>query len=574
MMAVPLSETGCFVSDQKEKTGFLEELYLSGFDSARFDAMVLSGEEPAATRIIDEYRALIKDFPPDVIEKEGRLPDDLMEGMKKVGLFGLNIPAAYGGVGLGIPGYLKVLEAVARTDMSLALIPTAHLSIGLKGIILFGSEEQKKKYLTRAATGEMIFAYALTEPDTGSDAQHIDTQAQLADDGSHYLLNGRKAYITNANYAGGMTVFAQLDPKRPGHMGAFIVETGWEGVSVGKDMPKMGLKVSSTATIGFKDVKVPVENLLGEPGDGFRIAMTVLNYGRLGLGAASVGVMEQSLADMLKRSASRKQFGEEIGSFPLIQEKLVRARVHAWVAGCMTAMTSLILEEDPLTNAAMESSHTKLYGTTRGWNTLYDALQVAGGSGYLATQPYEKRMRDFRVTTVFEGTTEIHSIYPALFLLRTLGKRLGSGRGKMAQVFTLLKELLHRYPWPLTSDDPVLRRAARLARRNARAVRRCAHLALLFYGRKAVRREFLLRRITHLSLNAYGILSCLVMLETGARSDGRRRGEELAMLRYFLEETQETLKREGKLFDRPKERIHRRIWKDLAARREKERKGI
>jgi acyl-CoA dehydrogenase family protein 9 len=408
-------ETGFLVSEQKGKAGFLEELYLSGFDTGRFDAMVLSGEDPRAAGIIDEYGALIKGYPPEKIEREGSIPRELMAGLKRVGLFGLNVPAVYGGVGLSIPGYLKVLEVVARTDMSLALIPTAHLSIGLKGIVLFGTEEQKKRYLPRAATGDMIFAYALTEPDTGSDAQHIETRAELSEDGSHYILNGRKSYITNANYAGGLTVFAQLDPERPGQMGAFVVETAWEGVTVGRDVPKMGLRISSTATIGFKDVKVPVENLLGRPGDGFRIAMTVLNYGRLGLGAASVGVMKQSLEDMLKRSAAREQFGGPIGEFPLVQEKMVRARVHAWVAGCMTAMTSLILGEDPLTNAAMESSHTKLYGTTRAWNTLYDALQVAGGSGYLSTQPYEKRMRDFRVTTVFEGTTEIHSVYPALF---------------------------------------------------------------------------------------------------------------------------------------------------------------
>jgi acyl-CoA dehydrogenase family protein 9 len=350
-------------------------------------------------------------------------------------------------------------------------------------------------------------------------------------------------------------------------MGAFVVETAWEGVTVGRDMPKMGLKVSSTAAIGFKDVKVPVENLLGKPGDGFRIAMTVLNYGRLGLGAASVGVMKQSLEDMLKRSAAREQFGGPIGKFPLVQEKMVRARVHCWVAGCMTAMTSLILEEDPLTNAAMESSHAKLYGTTRAWNTLYDALQVAGGSGYLSTQPYEKRMRDFRVTTVFEGTTEIHSVYPALFLLRVLGKRLGGGKkGAVARLYYLLKELLHRYPWPLTSDDPVLRRAARLAQRNARSVRRMTHLALLLYGRRAVEKEFLLRRITHLSLNAYGILSCLVFLESTGRRNGRKRGEELAMLRYFLEETKETRRREGGFFGRPKEKIHSTIWKDLENR--------
>ena len=162
----------------------------------------------------------------------------------------------------------------------------------------------------------MIFSYALTEPRIGSDAQHVETMAELSDDATHYVLNGQKTYITNANYAGGLTVFAQMDGKRPGFMGAFIVETSWDGVKIGKDMPKMGLKASSTAAIQLKDVRVPVENLLGKPGDGFRIAMAVLNYGRLGLGAASVGMMDQSLKDMMKRATTRIQFGVPIGDFP------------------------------------------------------------------------------------------------------------------------------------------------------------------------------------------------------------------------------------------------------------------
>lgn len=548
---------------ESRERGFLEELYLKGFDPERFGRFTLPPEDPRAFDIIERYRELITQFPPDRLEKEASLPDELLEGLKEIGLFGLNIPEKYGGVGLGIPGYLKVLEVIARTDMALALVPTAHLSIGLKGIILYGSEEQKRRYLTRAATGEMIFAYALTEPGTGSDARHIETRAELAEDGTHYLLNGQKAYITNAHYAGGLTVFAQLDPERPGHMGAFIVETAWEGVKVGSDMPKMGLKISSTAAISFKDVRVPAENLLGAPGDGFGIAMMVLNYGRLGLGAASVGVMEQSLDDMLKRSGSRRQFGVPIGDFPLVQEKVVRARVHSFVARAMTAATAQIFGESPKAGALLESSHTKLYGTTRAWDTLYDALQVAGGSGYLSTQPYEKRMRDFRVTTLFEGTTEIHSVYPALFLIRSLGKSLGAeGKGRIAQLLGLVGGLVRRQPWTLSCDDAVMKRASRQARSCAGRVRRMAHLSLLLYGKKVIKREFLLRRITRLSLAAFGILSSIAWVDSGRRS-GRDVKKELQLLSYFLEEVREVVNRDGRFLDRRKEKIHRRIYHNL-----------
>ena len=270
----------------------------------------------------------------------------------------------------------------------------------------------------------MIFAYALTEPMVGSDAQHIRTKATLSADGSYYTLTGQKTYITNGGYAGGFTVFAQMDESKPGYMGAFIVERRSEGVRVGPNMRKMGLKASSTTMVGLNEVKVPAENLLGKPGEGFKIAMTILNYGRLGLGAGSVAAMEQSLSDMLARSTSRVQFGAPIVSFELIREKLARAKAHGFAASCLTYFTAKLLEAYPLLNVAEESSHCKLYSTTRAWDSLYDALQTAGGAGYLATHPYEKRMRDARVTTVFEGTTEIHSIYPALFLARDLGKAL------------------------------------------------------------------------------------------------------------------------------------------------------
>ena len=190
----------------------------------------------------------------ETLESLGRLPQEMLQEMAGIGLFGLTIPAAYGGLGFSTWEYMRVVDEMVRLDMAAALASLAHLSIGVKGIELFGNESQKQKYLVPAASGEMIFSYALTEPRIGSDAQHIETRAKLSPDGGHYLLNGQKTYITNANYAGALTVFAQMDPARPGFMGAFIVETGWAGVKIGKDMPKMGLKASSTAAIQFRDV--------------------------------------------------------------------------------------------------------------------------------------------------------------------------------------------------------------------------------------------------------------------------------------------------------------------------------
>lgn len=558
---MPRATEDSSAAQPETRKGFLETLYLDRFDKARFQGFSFPEPDPRAEDVISRYRELIKNYPPAKLEKEGSIPEELMDGLKEIGLFGLNIPEEYGGVGLGLAGYLSVLRAIARTDMALALTPTAHLSIGLKGIILFGTEQQKRKYLTQAATGEMIFAYALTEPGTGSDAQHIQTTATLSDDGTHYILNGQKTYITNGGFAGGLTAFAQLDPEKPGFMGAFIIETAWGGVEVGNEIPKMGLKISSTTPISFKDVKVPVENLLGQPGDGFKIAMTILNYGRLGLGSASAGAMDQSLEDMFKRATTRKQFGMPIRDFELIQEKMVRTAVHSFASASMTAATAGLLEEDHTGPLAMESSHVKLYGTTRAWDTLDEALQTAGGSGYLATNPYEKRMRDFRVTTVFEGTSEIHSMYPALYLVRNLGKRL-KGMGRASQFWYLVK---HAYGSPgivLNYSDPVMSRAVRMASELTRSVKKLVHMGVLKYGKGIVGREFLLRRITNLSMAGYSLLATVAAIDTMQKA-GQDISDRLNLLGYLTQEARETLKSQSRIVYNDLEKAHQKVFADI-----------
>jgi len=542
---------------------FLEKIYRGYLDEATLYSFRAPQDTERVDALLGAFREILNDYPSRTIEEEGRIPKEMLARMGKAGLFGISIPEAYGGLGFSLWEHLKSIEGMAKTDISVAMVSLAHLSIGAKGILLFGTEAQKRQYLIPAASGEMIFAYALTEPQIGSDAQHIETKAELSRDGAHYILNGRKTYITNANYAGGLTVFAQMDPGRPGFMGAFIVETGWEGVKVGKDMPKMGLKASSTAAIHFKDVRIPVENLLGKPGDGFKIAMTILNYGRLGLGAGSVGMMKQSLEDMMKRSSSRIQFGVPIKSFPLIQEKMVHTSVHCAVSNTMNAFTAAMLEKNPIATVAMESSHCKLYGTTRGWETLYDALQVAGGAGYLCTQPYAKRMRDFRVTTVFEGTTEIHSIYPALFMMRKIGKQIRELNGsRLTSLLFLLKNGFKRIDWPLHFENKLMQKASSLAKSNVTAIRRMLYLGLLFYGKKACENEFFSRRITTLSLYTFGIL-CLLAGMKANHATGSLSEEDLGILAYFVEEAKEARAANNRIFDSRKEKLHCRVFERL-----------
>jgi len=535
---------------------FMNKVYRGVLDQWAFRSYRGPGNLGTVEDLLRRYEELLEEYPPKELEALGGIPDDMIKKMGGMGLFGLSVPEAYGGLGLDLWDQLKIVEAVAGLDMSAALAFLAHLLIGIKGIELFGTEGQKQRYLVPAAAGGMIFSYALTEPKVGSDARHIETKAELSGDGSHYVLNGVKTYITNANYAQGMTVFAQLDPEHPGFMGAFIIETAWDGIIIGADMPKMGLKSSSTAMVRFENVRVPVENLLGKPGYGYTIAMTVLNYGRLGLMAASSGVTKRSYHDMRARAQSRIQFGVPIETFPLIQEKIVRARVHGLVMEAMNYFSAGLLEHDTEHNPVIETSHCKLFGTTKAWETLYDALQVAGGSGFISTQLYEKRMRDFRVTTIFEGTTEIHSIYPSLFAIGRIAKEFKT-RQRFDKWMYLVKEFVMSFApmkWELRFDDRTLNKAVRLAQSHARTIRRMLIFGLIEYGKKIGNEEFFLRRISTLSVYCFGLLSVLAKISAD-RSAGRRSAEDIRLLSYFIEEARMVRSTNRHFFDAKCERL-------------------
>jgi acyl-CoA dehydrogenase family protein 9 len=323
------------------------------------------------------------------------------------------------------------------------------------------------------------------------------------------------------------------------------------------------LRASSTASIQFKNVKVPPENLIGKPGDGFRIAMTILNYGRLALGAASSGMLEISYEDMVKRAASRIQFGGPLDRFELIQEKILKAYVHKEVVSAITNLTAGLLAGDPLANIAPESSHCKLYGTNRAWETLYDALQVAGGAGYLRSLPYEKRLRDFRVTTIFEGTTEIHSIYPPLFLAREIMTAMKfRTRTAPGRLFFFVKAWLKPAFWRIPVKDPALKRAVTVVKKNARRFRVLFLLALLTSGKALPRKEFLLRRLTAISTHIYALLALVVKIRY-RQELGRDTGDLLAALEYFTVEAARECDANYRLKPDKIEKMHARLFSRL-----------
>jgi acyl-CoA dehydrogenase family member 9 len=359
------------------------------------------------------------------IDREHHIPDEVIEGMKELGLFGMLIDSRYGGIGLSATSYARVTEEIGGLDASLAVTLGAHQSIGLKAILLFGTDAQKEKYLPALATGEKVAAFALTEPSAGSDAAAIKTRAELSADGKHYILNGSKIWITNGGFADVFTVFARTSAPDEGtkpRITAFLVERG-PGVTSGPSERKLGIRGTSTTEVFFEDVKVPVENILGEPGRGFKVAMEVLNSGRLGLASGAVGICKRVIKMSVDRVQERKAFGRNIGEFGLIKQKISSMMADTWALESATYLTAGLVDSK-VVDYSLESAICKVIGSETAWRVVNETLQIAAGIGYMEDYPYERLLRDARINLIFEGTNEILRCFIALSGMQGPGKEL------------------------------------------------------------------------------------------------------------------------------------------------------
>lgn len=360
--------------------------------------------------------------------KEHGLWRDVLRKAGELGLLMIDIDEKYGGLGLDKVTSCLVSEA-STAYASWSVTFGAHTGIGTLPIVFFGTDAQKAKYLPKLATGELIAAYALSEPGSGSDALGATTRASLSDDGRHWVLNGTKQWITNAGFADVFIVFAQVEGE---HFSAFIVERDTPGFSTGAEENKMGIRGSSTRALIFEDALVPAENLLGEEGKGHRIAFNILNFGRLKLGVAMSGANKLALQLGVQYAKDRRQFGQSIVEFALTREKFARAAAYTYALDSMNYRTAGLVDEllhhTPSHNAmqaleeyAIESSIMKVFGSeTFAW-VVSDMLQVHGGYGFVEEYPIERMYRDERVNRIFEGTNEINRLLiPGMLFKRAL----------------------------------------------------------------------------------------------------------------------------------------------------------
>ncbi len=468
--------------------------------------------------------------------QEAGLMPSLLKKAGEQGLLSIDVPEAYGGAELGL--LTSAIVASSFNEGSFSTAFGAHTTIGTLPLVFYGTEEQKQKYLPKLASGEWIAAYALTEPGVGSDAMGLSARAELSADGTYYILNGTKQWISNAGFADVMTVFARIGNERPS---AFVVEASWAGVSTGQEERKMGIKGSSTRQVYLEDVKVPVENLLGEIHKGYKIAFNILNIGRLKLGAGAVGGARTALGLAAAYTTERKAFGKFISEFGMIQEKLARIAAATYAAESEVFRTAANIENarrsagndteaafKAIEEYAIEASIAKVHGSEVLAFAVDEGVQIFGGYGFMQEYPIEKAYRDARIQRIYEGTNEINRLVTS----GTLFRRAMSGKLDLMAKFPEIEARI-KAGHPLNNageDIPAgLRDAVNGLERAKDATLYVAIKAAMKYMQALDKEEEFIEYLANLLIDLYAIDSALARATQAVR-----RGDENSAIHVQL----------------------------------------
>jgi acyl-CoA dehydrogenase family protein 9 len=504
------------------------------------------------------------------IDRDQDIPRAVLEGLKSLGLYGLQVPTEYDGIGLRATAFARVMQEVGGLDGSIAVMLGAHQSIGLKGILLFGTPEQRRRYLPGLALGEQTAAFALTEPSAGSDAAAIKTRAELSADGSHYVLNGSKIWITNGATADVFTVFARTSAVEEGakpRITAFIVERAM-GITSGPPEHKLGIRGSSTTEIFLDDVKVPVANVLGEVGRGFKVAMEVLNSGRLGLASGCVGLASRLIKMAIERVHERRAFGRSIGDFGLIKDKIATMLAENYALESMTYLTAGIVD-GKVADYSLESAICKVMGSETVWRVANEALQIAAGIGYMTDYPYERLLRDARINMIFEGTNEILRCFIALSGMQGPGRALSDVVKAMREPikgFGLLSDFAVRKARTvlgrerMTRAHPLLSREAVIFEELTGELASATEDVLRKHGRDIAEMQFTQRRVADMAIDLYAIAACLARTTRAIErrgEDGARR--EIDLTSIFTTAAQKRLRQNVVDFTRNDDELRKAV---------------
>ncbi len=551
---------------KKAQPSFSKALF-SGvlLDELVFPYPEMDGEEKENIQLM---RETLKKFAEDhidaeKIDREDGIGKEVLDGLKELGFMGMNIPEAYDGFGLSTTGYVKMLEAVSIYDPSTAITLGAHQSIGLKSLLMFGNEEQRKEYLPKLATGEMIAAYCLTEPGAGSDAAGIKSKALRDEDNGYYVLNGSKLWITNGGIADFFTVFAKEPITQPNgkveeKISAFIVTRDMEGVSSGKEEDKMGIRGSSTTEIFFDNVKVPIENLIGERGKGFKVAMHVLNSGRLGLAGGNLGGLKAMFRESLKHINQRRQFRKTLAEFEMIQKKVAQITIDIFAAESMIYLTTALADRGDV-DYSLESAICKIYTTEIVWEDVNECLQMVGGMGFMRENHFERAVRDARINTIFEGTSEILRMFVALSGIQERGeylKKIGNALKGPIKGFGVLTDYAGQWIKERVTTErirdvhPSLGNAKVHFETWAKNTHFAAERALVHNGKQIIYREMIQERLANAMIDLYGMIAIISRVDTAIQKKGADAcAQEIRLCNTFAEQAWRRIRRHLLMID-------------------------
>jgi acyl-CoA dehydrogenase family member 9 len=469
---------------------------------------------------------------PRKIEEKRWLGDDIVRELGERGLCGLYVPEEYGGQGLSQTGYARVFETFAQIDATLSIVMGVHQSIGFKGIHMFGKPEQKERWLPDLASGRKLAGFALTEPEAGSDAYNIQSRAVQQADGS-WLLNGEKRYIGNGSKGDVFTAFARAEVDGKDRHIALILEKGMKGFEVGERYDTMGLRGNDLRRLYFNDVRVPAENVLGEPGEGFRIAMQILNNGRIGLGTGSVGAAKGLLDLTIEHVKERRQFGRPLADFELVEEKI------GWMVSYLFGLESLCYLTCGLVDAgvpdySLESAICKVSGTEFLWYAANRSLQLKGGAGYMRDEPYEKVLRDIRIFPIFEGANDVLRAFIALSGIKPVGEKLSDLGGleltdPIGSIGVLADYVSGRIrPDKVTLAHPELSRQAEAVSEQVKELRDITESLLREHKKGIIERQYDQKRLADAVADIFGQIAVLsrisaIFEDQGVEPSGQER---------------------------------------------------
>uniref|UniRef100_A0A8C3SZ27 Complex I assembly factor ACAD9, mitochondrial n=1 Tax=Chelydra serpentina TaxID=8475 RepID=A0A8C3SZ27_CHESE len=488
------------------------------------------------------------------IDQDAKIPPETLKGLKSLGLFGMQIPEEYGGLGLSNTMYARLGEIISL-DGSVAVTLAAHQAIGLKGILIAGTDEQKAKYLPKLASGEHIAAFCLTEPGSGSDAASIQSRATMSEDGKSFLLNGSKVWISNGGLADIFTVFARTeavdnDGTKKDKISAFIVERAFGGVTNGKPEDKLGIRGSNTCEVHFENTKVPVENVIGEVGGGFKVAMNILNSGRFSMGSASAGMIKKLIEMTAEYACTRKQFNKKLSDFGLIQEKFTLMAVKAYVMESMAYLTAGMMDRPGVPDCSVEAAMVKVFSSEGAWICVSEALQVLGGLGYMKDYPYERYLRDSRILLIFEGTNEILRMYIALTGMQYAGKIL-TGKikyvlkgnvGVALEIFVnqFRDSMGRKVDLGLVGKDgvvhPSLEESGKKLEENIYYFGAAVEGLLRRFGKTIVDEQLVLKRVADVSINLYAMTAAISRASRSISIGLRNHDHEVLLTNIFCTE--------------------------------------